>query len=340
VLCDTYSLPGAVSLTRLRPELAGEFTSAFSEVEEDLRQWMPAAAREQENAAEFIDRCVDAFEAADTFAYAITTRDGQVIGYSNLTPEADHAAVGYWVRPDSRGKGVASTAVGLLSAAAFDLLPAVASVHAYLDAANVASRRALEKAGFRHHEAYTRPPRTSAETDTEWLYVKDRHDRGTETDRLVLRDLAGTDLDHLIRLWTDGDVARFMGDLGPRTATGVDAWIGEAVAAARLHPRFRSWVMESKDTGEVVGWIGFGGDSRGIADMDFAYIVEATHRRNGYAAEALRGAVDYCFATLGARSFWGQCHTDNPASGAAMEAAGLEFIGTVDGQHRYRISRT
>ncbi len=94
--------------------------------------------------------------------------------------------------------------------------------------------------------------------------------------------------------------------------------------------------MELKETGDVVGWFGLGGDSRGVGDIDFAYIVDRTHRGRGYGAEALRGAISYCFETLGARSFWGQCHIDNEASARAMRAAGLEFIGTVDSQHRFR----
>ena len=332
-----YSLGGVGSLQRLDAHLAQGFAAAFAAAEADVREWMPSAAKEQEDATAFVDGCVRAFDAGATFAYGIVARTGEVIGYVNVTPSAAHAVVAYWVHPQWRGRRIAARAVRILVDAVFASMANVTRIHAHLDAANAASRRVLDDAGFVHHESYTRPPRTRSESDTEWLFVRPRYARGTETHRLCLRDLRAGDVDAMVTLWTDGDVARFMDDFGPRTPDEVVAWIPEALQAARSDPRFRSWVMERKATGEVVGWIGFGGDSRGVGDVDFAYIVDPSHRRHGYAAEALRGAIAYCFDTLGAQSFWGQCHTDNEASAGAMRAAGLEYIGTVEDQHQFRV---
>ena len=197
----------------------------------------------------------------------------------------------------------------------------------------------LERPAFHHQETFTRPARTSSETDTVWLYVRDRYPRGTEAERLLLRDLEDPDRDTAVVLWTDPAVARYMDDFGPRTEAEVDQWIPEARRAALSVPWFRSWVMELKATGEVVGWLGFGADTREIGDIDFAFIVDPAHRGQGYAPEALRAAFQYCFDQLGARSFWGQCHTDNQASARAMRAAGLEYLDTVDGEHRFRVDR-
>jgi RimJ/RimL family protein N-acetyltransferase len=339
VLSDTYDLAGVVTLRRLRRDLVADFAKAFMAAEADLRQWMPATATEQERPGDFVEACEAAFDAGTTFAYAIVGPGGDVAGYVNLTHAPDHAVVAYWVRPDWRGRGVAPLAVRVLTDAAFAVFPALERVHAHLDAANEASRRVLEKAGLRHRETLSRPPRTPAESDTEWLYVRDRYARGTETDRLRLRDLEWSDLDAMVPLWTDPDVEAFMDDFGPRSALEVEQWVADARHAARTAPRFRSWVMELKGSGDIVGWIGVGGSGRGVADIDFAYIVDRRHRGQGYATEALRGAVHYCFSVLGANSFWGECHTDTAPSAEAMQSAGLEFIGTVDGNHRYRISR-
>ena len=340
VLEGTYSLAGDGSLQCLHAEMAQGFAAAFAAAESDLREWMPSTAKEQESATAFVNRCVDAFKAGTTFAYGIVAGTGDVIGFINITPSQAHAVVGYWVHPQWRGQRIAARAVLVLVDAVFASMPNVERVHAHLDAANVASRRVLDNAGFVHQGSYTRPPRTTSESDTEWLFVRQRYPRGIETRRLRLRDVRPEDLHALVGLWTDDDVGRFMDDFGPRTPDEVASWIEEALHAARSVPRFRSWVLELKATGEVVGWIGFGGDSRGVGDIDFAYVVDRGHRRRGYAAEALRGAISYCFGTLGARSFWGQCHTANEASASAMRAAGLQYIGTVDGQHRFRISRS
>jgi len=161
-----------------------------------------------------------------------------------------------------------------------------------------------------------------------------------ETERLLLRDLELADLGALVRLWADDDVARFMDDFGPRSRDEVEAWVPEAISARHAEPNFRSWVIVSRGTGAVVGWISFGPSSPGVGDLDFAYIVDRDHRGPGYAAEALRASVQYCFNELGVTSFWGECHPDNAASAAAMLSAGLQFIGTVDGQDRYRVARS
>ncbi len=207
MLSDTYDLAGVAALRRLRQDLVADFATAFRAAEADLRRWMPAAAKEQENPTRFVGLCEAAFDAGETFAYAIVGPGGDVAGYVNLTPEPDHAVVAYWVRPDWRGRGVAPLAVRILTDAAFTRFPALERVHAHLDAANDASRRVVEKAGLRHSETFQRPPRTPAESDTEWLYVRDRYARGTETGRLRLRDLDLSDIEAMVPLWTDPDVA-------------------------------------------------------------------------------------------------------------------------------------
>ena len=193
MLGDTYRLGRIGQLLRLGPELAGPFGEAFLAAEPDLRQWMPSTAREQENPTEFLERCRAAFDAGITFAYAMVVPEGEVAGYINLTPELDHAVAGYWVRPEWRGRGLAPLALGVLTDAALVGLPAAQRIHAHLDAANSASRRVLEKAGFRPSQSFNRPPRTASETNTEWLYVRDRNPADKTPERPSLRDLETSD---------------------------------------------------------------------------------------------------------------------------------------------------
>lgn len=173
-MLESYDLGSVGRLRRLAPELSEGFGAAFSAAEADLRQWMPSAAREQEDPVAFVDWCVTAFERATTFAYATVTTTGDVIGYLNLTPADGHAVVAYWLHPAWRGRGIIPSAVVSLSDAAFETMPAIDRIHAHLDAANTASERVLRKAGFEHHDTFTRPPRTSSETGTEWLFVRHR----------------------------------------------------------------------------------------------------------------------------------------------------------------------
>ena len=82
-------------------------------------------------------------------AFAITDRrTGELIGAIGVR-EVDHAnaQIGYWVKREARGRGVATRALGLVSRWAFDELGA-GRVQLFTEPANVASQRVAEKAGF------------------------------------------------------------------------------------------------------------------------------------------------------------------------------------------------
>ena len=160
-----------------------------------------------------------------------------------------------------------------------------------------------------------------------------------ETERLVLRDIELEDADELIPVWTAPEVAQFMDDFGPRSADEVRAWVPEAVSACRSGLWPYSWVIALKDSGEVVGWIGFGGSSRPVGEVDFAYAVAPLHRNRGYASEAIAAVVDFCFHTLGVASVWAECAVGNAASAAAIRKGGLSPIGVVSGQQEFIVLR-
>jgi [ribosomal protein S5]-alanine N-acetyltransferase len=160
-----------------------------------------------------------------------------------------------------------------------------------------------------------------------------------QTERLLLRDIRVEDADALVSVWVDEDVARFMDDFGPRTPEDVRAWIPTALAAYERDATSFGWALELRDGGDVIGWIGFGRSARGVAEMDIAYVVAAEHRGRGYASEALRAVIAFCFDELGARSVWGECAIDNSRSAAVMQRAGMAPIG-VEGDQRRFVLRT
>lgn len=171
---------GLARLIRWRPDLAWGLAEAYAATEEDLRQWMPAASVEQEDAVSFVAACVDAFEAGRSYAYAIVVEE-TVIGYCNLTSDEAEPAIAYiayWVRPEYRRRGIASAAARWLAQTAFSVSPAVFQVHAFVDGANRGSRRVLEKAGFGVASYRTRAPRTTWESDTELRFVRERSSGG------------------------------------------------------------------------------------------------------------------------------------------------------------------
>lgn len=83
-------------------------------------------------------------------AFAVVDGDGDVVGWAGA-PKIDRTAreveLGYMVAPSARGRGVATEALKLLTAWAFEELGAV-RVELVISAENEASKRVAERCGY------------------------------------------------------------------------------------------------------------------------------------------------------------------------------------------------
>ena len=62
---------------------------------------------------------------------------------------------------------------------------------------------------------------------------------------------------------------------------------------------------------------------------ELGYIFNPAYRHRGYATEAARAAVGYCFAELGAHRIVGNCNPVNEASWKVLERCGMRREGTL-----------
>ena len=95
----------------------------------------------EEEARDFIGRASDVSAIVDVGT-------GEFLGTIGWWWVADNVQLGYWVKAEARGRGVATRALALLSRWAFAELGA-ARVQLLTEPANRASQRVAEKAGFR-----------------------------------------------------------------------------------------------------------------------------------------------------------------------------------------------
>ncbi len=162
------------------------------------------------------------------------------------------------------------------------------------------------------------------------------------TKRLQIRDLVIADLQAMVALWMDEGVKQGMGTWGPQTEKDVLPWIEKAIEQNEVEPRFaHNSSIVQRSSGVPIGWIGFGPPSFGKedwGDLDFGYAIRPEFRRLGYATEALRSVIDFCFTKLGVNSFFGETMPGNLASARVMENVGMKVVGTrEDGHVVYRI---
>jgi RimJ/RimL family protein N-acetyltransferase len=86
-----------------------------------------------------------------TWAVADPETDAVIgsVGLFDLTDDLAYGEVGYWTHPDARGRGVMTTAVGVVLDHAFEVL-GLRRVKAYAAWENAASRHVLEASGLTH----------------------------------------------------------------------------------------------------------------------------------------------------------------------------------------------
>jgi RimJ/RimL family protein N-acetyltransferase len=129
----------------LRPLEEGDAPALASAIgdDPDLDRWtrIPFPYSE-DHAREFI-------ATTDEVAFGIRDRaSGELLGGIGLRVyDMAVVEVGYWVKPEARGRGVATRALVLAARHAFDELGA-GRVHLTTEPDNVASQRVAEKAGF------------------------------------------------------------------------------------------------------------------------------------------------------------------------------------------------
>ncbi len=155
------------------------------------------------------------------------------------------------------------------------------------------------------------------------------------TDRLRIRDIEQDDLEALVVLWTDPAVRQGMGTYGPTSREQVRQWLEEMMVHNRAVPRFaHNSAIVQRASGFVVGWIGVGKPRKpGIGDLDFGYALLPAFHGRGYATEALAAVIEFCFATLGANSVFGETTMENAASARVMEKVGMHRAGTSEDGH-------
>lgn len=144
------------------------------------------------------------------------------------------------------------------------------------------------------------------------------------TERLRLRELREQDLDAFARIHADPEVMRF---LGGAPLSREDTWRKMAMLVGHWHLRgFGFWAVESLESGEVVGRVGFH-QPEGWPDFELGWTIGRQHWGKGYATEAARHALDHGFRELDRKHIISLIHPDNERSIAVAKRLGETLEG-------------
>jgi RimJ/RimL family protein N-acetyltransferase/nitrite reductase/ring-hydroxylating ferredoxin subunit len=142
---------GVVALRAFRAEDAAAITAACQDRE--IQRWVPLLPipYTDADARGFILMSLQAWHDGTGCEFAIVdAHDGRFLGAAglHLGANARRRAIGYWVAPEARRRGIASRAVRLLSRWAFERL-GTQRLGLWALPGNVASQAVAEKTGFR-----------------------------------------------------------------------------------------------------------------------------------------------------------------------------------------------
>ena len=143
-----------------------------------------------------------------------------------------------------------------------------------------------------------------------------------ETERILLRPWLDSDAETLYKYASDPEV-------GPRAGWPPHKSVEESLEA--IHKYFmndHTWAIELKETGEIIGCIGYLLASSSNLKIDegqceVGYWIAHPYWGRGICTEALKTVVDYCFKEKGFTVLWGSYFPSNPASGRVMEKCGF-----------------
>ena len=147
-----------------------------------------------------------------------------------------------------------------------------------------------------------------------------------ETERLLLRKLKLGDAADIFDYGQDPLVAKHVLWDPYRSVGEARGYIRYMQHKYRLYEP-SSWGIEEKETGRIIGTIGYMWHQRENSSVEVGYSLARRCWNRGYMTEALDAVLRYSFETLRLHRVEAQHETDNPASGRVMEKCGMKKEG-------------
>jgi RimJ/RimL family protein N-acetyltransferase len=153
-----------------------------------------------------------------------------------------------------------------------------------------------------------------------------------DTERLELRRWTATDADGLAAVNADPEVARFVNDGAPITATE-SRLASDRIVAHWTDYGFGLWSARCRGgDGRLLGFVGV---CHALWFPALAHTVEVgwrlrrAARGHGYATEGAQAALEHAFAAMPLREIVAFIHPENVRSRAVAERIGMRFDRTV-----------
>ena len=144
-----------------------------------------------------------------------------------------------------------------------------------------------------------------------------------ETERLVLRRYTADDKAHLISLFTDEKVMKYVGE-GVLTEAQAEEWWKKLFE--KFYPQgVNVWAVFTKEDSRYVGHAGIYPRPTSKEDWEFVYFLSRDAWGKGYATEIARKIIDYGFKELNMPEVFATVDDEHSSSIRVLDKAGMKF---------------
>ena len=146
-----------------------------------------------------------------------------------------------------------------------------------------------------------------------------------ETTRLILREIQKEDFDDLLRMNSDPQVMKYVGDGSTRNHDQMVRELDMLMSHYVRKPGFGIWATIFKENNTFVGASGLVYYDN-TPEIEIGYRMLKEHWKKGYATEAAFGLLNYGFTSLRLKKIVSSAHVDNTSSRKVMEKIGMKYI--------------
>lgn len=147
-----------------------------------------------------------------------------------------------------------------------------------------------------------------------------------ETDRCMVRETTEEDVEAFFQIYENPEITQYTEKLYP-TVEEEKQYVREYREKIYGFYGFGIWTVLKKETGEVIGRVGFS-YREGFEEPEIGFVIGMPWQRQGYAEEVCRSLLQYGEEELGFSCVQAFVMPDNTASVHLCEKLGLHKIGT------------
>lgn len=149
-----------------------------------------------------------------------------------------------------------------------------------------------------------------------------------ETERLILRKLTANDVGDVFAYCSAEEISKYTTWYSHQTIEDSVQYVDRVLGLYEQND-IAPWGIEDKETGAVIGTVGFVYWHPKHAKAELAYALSRAHWNKGLMSEAAGRIIRFGFEAMQLVRIEARCHLSNIGSSRVMEKCGMEFEGVL-----------